>query len=479
MATINKKLIHFHRLSDFQQRNSNGEILDTSIVFIKDAKLIWTHGQYYGYDSINGDLKDRLENIETVIEENELVISRALVELEQGINDLNTTIEENELIVSGTLIELEQEIGNLNTTIEENKLTVSSSLSELQQGIDNLNTTIEENELTVSGSLVELRQGIDNLNTTLEEDELVISRALVELERTKANLADTVYNTELGDLAMPNSVGGISAGTTANSLRNKTMTQLLDDLLFPTIYPTYVAPYCTISKSSPTVFEVGSAAPQVSSFTTTFNRGNIYLNGVEQNSRAGELIPSSSYIYHTSDTEANKTLPSTVALGNTVYYYKAAYSQGPAPLDNKGNAYEGLAQGTVTSNTRETNHPNTNKSVTINGTYPWFASTVNSGEYAKQSLVAWNNTAGSMSTGSFTVRAQAKDATETYRQTFILPRKAKTIEVLNTLSGDWDDAWNQWTEVTISNYNNLGRTYYKYYLTSSESVGARSIKATF
>ena len=210
---INKKLIHFNTLSNFQSKLEDSQILDTSIVFIKDAKLIWTHGQYYGYDSINGDLKERLENIETVIEENELI---------------------------------------------------------------------------VSGALVELQQGIDNLNTTLEEDELVISRALVELERTKANLADTVYSTELGDLAMPNSVGGISAGTTANSLKNKTMTQLLDDLLFPTIYPTYVAPYCTISKSSPTVFEVGSAAPLVSSFTTTFNRGNIYLNGVEQNSRAGE-----------------------------------------------------------------------------------------------------------------------------------------------------------------------------------------------
>ena len=84
-----------------------------------------------------------------------------------------------------------------------------------------------------------------------------------------------------------------------------------------------------------------------------------------------------------------------------------------------------------------------------------------------------------MSTGSFTVKAQAKDANEDYRQTFILPREAKTIEVLNTLSGDWDDASGQWEMVTLSNYENLGRTYYKYYLASSESVGARSIKATF
>lgn len=47
MATIDKKLIHFEKLSDFQTRLAAGDILDRSIVWIKDAKLIWTHGTYY------------------------------------------------------------------------------------------------------------------------------------------------------------------------------------------------------------------------------------------------------------------------------------------------------------------------------------------------------------------------------------------------------------------------------------------------
>ena len=44
---INKKLIHFQNKSNFLSKLEAGEILDTSIVFIKDAKQIWTHGQLY------------------------------------------------------------------------------------------------------------------------------------------------------------------------------------------------------------------------------------------------------------------------------------------------------------------------------------------------------------------------------------------------------------------------------------------------
>ena len=47
---INKKLIHFKTKAAFEAQLNN--ILDTSIVFIQDAKLIWTHGTYYGKGEI-------------------------------------------------------------------------------------------------------------------------------------------------------------------------------------------------------------------------------------------------------------------------------------------------------------------------------------------------------------------------------------------------------------------------------------------
>lgn len=44
---IEKKLIHFGKLADFEAQLTAGNILDRSIVFIQDAKKIWTHGTYY------------------------------------------------------------------------------------------------------------------------------------------------------------------------------------------------------------------------------------------------------------------------------------------------------------------------------------------------------------------------------------------------------------------------------------------------
>ena len=44
---INKKLIHFKNKENFDTEVANGNILDTSIVFIKDTKQIYTHGQLY------------------------------------------------------------------------------------------------------------------------------------------------------------------------------------------------------------------------------------------------------------------------------------------------------------------------------------------------------------------------------------------------------------------------------------------------
>ena len=44
---INKKLIHFKNKENFNNEVANGNILDTSIVFIQDSKEISTHGTVY------------------------------------------------------------------------------------------------------------------------------------------------------------------------------------------------------------------------------------------------------------------------------------------------------------------------------------------------------------------------------------------------------------------------------------------------
>lgn len=132
---INKKLIHFNTLEKFKENlklNSDGSIasdsniLGTSIVFIKDAKLIWTHGQYYGYDSISGDLKDRLDNIEEIIEENEFVIAKALTELEETKANISDTLEGYGITDAYT----KEEIDNKNFYIKPDSGITEDDLSE-------------------------------------------------------------------------------------------------------------------------------------------------------------------------------------------------------------------------------------------------------------------------------------------------------------------------------------------------------------
>lgn len=48
---IEKKLIHFNKNEDFKNRLENNEILDSSIVFIKDTNKIYTHGEEYQWIS--------------------------------------------------------------------------------------------------------------------------------------------------------------------------------------------------------------------------------------------------------------------------------------------------------------------------------------------------------------------------------------------------------------------------------------------
>lgn len=59
---INKKLIHFQKKADFDTQLAARNILDTSIVFIKDAKQIYTHGQLYNCPFTEDEIRSLLNN---------------------------------------------------------------------------------------------------------------------------------------------------------------------------------------------------------------------------------------------------------------------------------------------------------------------------------------------------------------------------------------------------------------------------------
>lgn len=277
---------------------------------------------------------------------------------------------------------------------------------------------------------------------------------VVGVVSTIQEVGETEYVSAIADkeLTTPNAVGGIAKGTKVSDLEGKTFAEMFDDLLFPTVNPTFTAPSASIAwKNYATTQEVGSAGPTSANFTTGYNAGAINLNGVKQANRGGSHNTASSFIYVNGST-SNKTLPSTVTLGSTTFKYRAAFNEGPQPKNNKGGNYSTpLAAGTVDSS-----------QISVNGTYPWYATTATAGTLTKQALVSWNSTAGNMSTGSNGFEVQPH--TVAAPQMFKIPRQVSSIQIYNSFAGKWEnDKVSNWKETTSSEtINGNTRTYYTY-----------------
>lgn len=289
-------------------------------------------------------------------------------------------------------------------------------------------------------------------NVELNEEGSIIIVSFSDGSTKEIEIGSGKYESKIEDksIAMTSAYGDFTKGTTVGQLEGKTYDELFDGILFPTVNPTFSAPTASISlKNYSSPQEVGATAPTSANFTTSFNAGAINLNGSKQANRAGAQDMENSYIYV---GDQNQELPETVSLGNTSYYYHAAYAEGPQPKNNKGVDYNSpLAAGAVNSS-----------AATVNGTYPWFASTSTAtaeNPVVKQALVAWNTTVGAMSTGNFTVQPSG-----TLTQVFKLPRQLKTLQQLNTVSGAMDTiGTGDYTETTETiDINGNEQTYYVY-----------------
>lgn len=241
---------------------------------------------------------------------------------------------------------------------------------------------------------------------------------LAEILKYKSALAD--------DIATVNALGGIPAGTTVAQLKNKTFSQLFDELIFPTVNPTFEAPAASLSLKStsttPIIQEVGTtgaSVPVAASFNMGYNPGAIKIAGVKKQNRGGDLQSAISFIY-INNTPTNKTFLTQIPEGTITYRYRAAYAQGPQPLDSKGNNYQTpLLAGTVDS-----------APVIINGVYPYFTNKNDNKAFSKLALTVYNT----LSAVKFKAEGPNKHA-------FKIPAKytLTKVELLNTLSGKYEN----------------------------------------
>lgn len=240
---------------------------------------------------------------------------------------------------------------------------------------------------------------------------------LAEILKYKSALTD--------DIATVNALGGIPAGTTVAQLKNKTFSQLFDELIFPTVNPTFENPTAFLSlksTSTPIIQEVGTtgaSVPVAASFNTGYNPGAIKIAGVKKQNRGGNLKSNESFIY-INNAPASKEFPTEIPEGSIIYKYRAAYAQGPQPLDSKGNNYQApLPAGTVDS-----------AAIIINGVYPYFTNKDNNEAFAKLALT----TSNTLSAVKFKAEGPNKHTFKIFAK-YTLTK----VELLNTLSGKYEN----------------------------------------
>lgn len=252
-----------------------------------------------------------------------------------------------------------------------------------------------------------------------------------------------IYKSALGtSIQMPNTVGGIAAGTTVATLNGKKQNEIIDMLLFPEQQPQVVAPSATILLSSGfinyKIMEVGMAAPVAgTNIKTAFNQGYGRVAGQPDKKRAGALNSEASFIYY-GGQESNKTLPTKVVLGTMKYNYHAAYAQGEQLVTSWGN------KASVQPNPLPAGAVNSG-AVYIYGTYPYFANgkdaSTGNGESDMPSASIANNKLRLYKWTDTLIGAKfASEASSGTRLEFKFPstKNVTKVEFYNTVSGKWE-----------------------------------------
>ena len=172
---INKKLIHFKTKANFNTQLEAGNILDTSIVYIQDAKEIYTHGTTYGTCLSE-------EQIETIIAN-----SDTIADVLSQISTLETSISTN---LNNAKSYTDQKIADLVGQAPEALNTVyelAQAMSDNQTAIDTLEQAIANKVDKVTG------KGLStNDYTTAEKNKLsgIASGAEVNVQ-SDWNVTDT------------------------------------------------------------------------------------------------------------------------------------------------------------------------------------------------------------------------------------------------------------------------------------------------
>lgn len=216
-------------------------------------------------------------------------------------------------------------------------------------------------------------------------------------------------------------VGGIEVGD--EYAAGTAIEDILSDMLEPTLYPSFTAPSATLSATGTRLLETGATASVT--FTVAFNRGTITPAYGTSGYRSGAA---ESYALNGGATQAENTFTETVSSANKNFTATVNYAAGEQPKDSKGNDYSTpLAAGSVNTN-----------ALSYEFVDALWANTADITTVAKLALV---------SKGAKLKEFNFPAQTVANPEVFDVPSSwtVTAVEVLNTLSNQWEDCSSEFT----------------------------------
>lgn len=238
------------------------------------------------------------------------------------------------------------------------------------------------------------------------------------------------------DITASVDIGGIKIGDAYHIGDN--YDDFIQDLIDPIKYPSLSNPSATISASG-TLLETGASVSKT--LTVNFSRGTISPAYGTSGYRSGAAT---GYSLNNGTSQSGNTFTQTVSESNKTFKAKVTYAAGEQPLDSKGNNYSTpLASGSVETTT-----------LTFDFVDAIWANTSAINTVAKLALVS-----KSTKVKEFNFPAQ----TVANPEEFHIPASwtVTAVEVLNTLSNQWESCASEFTTGTTT-HNNAGGTAVNY-----------------
>lgn len=259
------------------------------------------------------------------------------------------------------------------------------------------------------------------------------------------------------ELSVSRTVGGCSSGT--SYAQGTTLEKILRDMLNPTDYPSLTNPSVSLLYSGTKLLESGSSIQ--ATLNASFNRGSINPAYGTSGYRSG---PATGYSLNGGVQQSQTSWSVTVDSSNKQFTATAYYSEGEQPKDSVGNDYDSpLPAGSVNSS-----------QLTFEFVDAIWASIPSISTVSKQTLIS-----KSTRTKTFVFPAQTVQNPET----FDIPASwtVNTIEVLNELSGKYEDCSSEFRVSTTTHPDAAGNevSYKRYTDNRGYASDTRTIKITW